>query len=179
MEDSLIDLPSGPLDVYRKKASFNWKDMLRFIDGEDNIIFKVTSDSLKLSLSKAWLKRFIFQIPANYNAKRLKPFISGKCNELIDLLTEAQKMTSETGINRLHQTKMGGRTPHTPKSKEVERVCSKCSFMSLHLILKTISSFELFTYILHRLMWCWWTSQRPHVMFYFENPLNSLWHFCD
>uniref|UniRef100_A0A669E3G6 Acyl-coenzyme A oxidase n=1 Tax=Oreochromis niloticus TaxID=8128 RepID=A0A669E3G6_ORENI len=30
----------GPLDVYRNKASFNWKDMVRFIDGEDIYLFK-------------------------------------------------------------------------------------------------------------------------------------------
>lgn len=35
------DLPSGPLDVYRKMASFNWKEMLRFMDGEEIIAFKV------------------------------------------------------------------------------------------------------------------------------------------
>ncbi|KAM6960287.1 peroxisomal acyl-coenzyme A oxidase 3 [Tautogolabrus adspersus] len=39
--DSLVpDLPSGPLDVYRKKASFNWKEMLLFIDGEEIIAYK-------------------------------------------------------------------------------------------------------------------------------------------
>ncbi|XP_041638400.1 peroxisomal acyl-coenzyme A oxidase 3 [Cheilinus undulatus] len=39
--DSLVpDLPSGPLDVYRKKASFNWKEMLLFLEGEDIIKFK-------------------------------------------------------------------------------------------------------------------------------------------
>ncbi|KAM9335652.1 peroxisomal acyl-coenzyme A oxidase 3 [Symphorus nematophorus] len=39
MEPAVADLPSGPLDVYRRKASFNWKDMLRFIDG-DALAFK-------------------------------------------------------------------------------------------------------------------------------------------
>ncbi|KAK2900310.1 peroxisomal acyl-coenzyme A oxidase 3 isoform X1 [Channa argus] len=34
------DLPSGPLDIYRKKASFNWKEMLCFIDGGDMLAFK-------------------------------------------------------------------------------------------------------------------------------------------
>ncbi|KAF7646834.1 hypothetical protein LDENG_00181690 [Lucifuga dentata] len=39
--DSIVDdLPSGPLDIYRKKASFNWKEMLFFIDGEEAIKFK-------------------------------------------------------------------------------------------------------------------------------------------
>lgn len=40
MEPAIADLPSGPLDVYRKKASFNWKDMLRFIEGDDVVAFK-------------------------------------------------------------------------------------------------------------------------------------------
>lgn len=40
------DLPSGPLDSYRTKASFNWKKMLHFIDGEEILQFKVRSDSL-------------------------------------------------------------------------------------------------------------------------------------
>uniref|UniRef100_A0A3B4A3J0 Acyl-coenzyme A oxidase n=1 Tax=Periophthalmus magnuspinnatus TaxID=409849 RepID=A0A3B4A3J0_9GOBI len=40
MSASVSDLPSGPLDIYRSKASFNWKDMLRFIDGDDIVIFK-------------------------------------------------------------------------------------------------------------------------------------------
>uniref|UniRef100_A0A667ZVK8 Acyl-coenzyme A oxidase n=1 Tax=Myripristis murdjan TaxID=586833 RepID=A0A667ZVK8_9TELE len=30
----------GPLDLYRKKASFNWKEMLLFIEGEDILAFK-------------------------------------------------------------------------------------------------------------------------------------------
>ncbi|MEQ2265926.1 hypothetical protein XENORESO_014836, partial [Xenotaenia resolanae] len=36
----VADFPSGPLDVYRKKASFNWKAMLSFIDGEETLMFK-------------------------------------------------------------------------------------------------------------------------------------------
>uniref|UniRef100_A0A3B4FVY4 Acyl-coenzyme A oxidase n=1 Tax=Pundamilia nyererei TaxID=303518 RepID=A0A3B4FVY4_9CICH len=40
MNRDVADLPSGPLDVYRKKASFSWKDMVRFIDGEDVYLFK-------------------------------------------------------------------------------------------------------------------------------------------
>uniref|UniRef100_UPI0037E821AC peroxisomal acyl-coenzyme A oxidase 3 n=1 Tax=Semicossyphus pulcher TaxID=241346 RepID=UPI0037E821AC len=39
--DSLIpDLPSGPLDVYRKKASFNWKEMLLLLEGEEMLAYK-------------------------------------------------------------------------------------------------------------------------------------------
>lgn len=35
MDQAIEDLPAGPLDVYRKKASFNWKDMLLFLEGEE------------------------------------------------------------------------------------------------------------------------------------------------
>ena len=41
METNFInDLPSGPLDAYRKKASFDWKKMKILMEGEDNIRFK-------------------------------------------------------------------------------------------------------------------------------------------
>ncbi|KAK7910298.1 hypothetical protein WMY93_014982 [Mugilogobius chulae] len=40
MTAEVPDLPSGPLDIYRNKASFSWKDMLRFIEGDDIISFK-------------------------------------------------------------------------------------------------------------------------------------------
>uniref|UniRef100_G3N6R3 Acyl-coenzyme A oxidase n=1 Tax=Gasterosteus aculeatus aculeatus TaxID=481459 RepID=G3N6R3_GASAC len=40
MAHNVADLPSGPLDFYRKKASFNWKDMLFFLEGEDIVAFK-------------------------------------------------------------------------------------------------------------------------------------------
>uniref|UniRef100_A0A3B3RMT8 Acyl-coenzyme A oxidase n=1 Tax=Paramormyrops kingsleyae TaxID=1676925 RepID=A0A3B3RMT8_9TELE len=40
MNQNLPDLPSGPLDVYRKKASFNWKEMATFLEGEEIIAFK-------------------------------------------------------------------------------------------------------------------------------------------
>uniref|UniRef100_A0A8C3QKE1 Acyl-coenzyme A oxidase n=1 Tax=Cyanoderma ruficeps TaxID=181631 RepID=A0A8C3QKE1_9PASS len=39
--DTLLpDFPEGPLSRYRKKASFNWKEMAVFIDGEDIIQLK-------------------------------------------------------------------------------------------------------------------------------------------
>ncbi len=41
MDHKVPDLPSGPLDIYRKKASFNWKDMLNFIDDEEAQAYKV------------------------------------------------------------------------------------------------------------------------------------------
>ncbi|KAF5905433.1 epididymis-specific alpha-mannosidase, partial [Clarias magur] len=34
------ELPNGPLDVYRKRASFDWKEMLRFMEGEEITAFK-------------------------------------------------------------------------------------------------------------------------------------------
>uniref|UniRef100_A0A3B3HVF1 Acyl-coenzyme A oxidase n=1 Tax=Oryzias latipes TaxID=8090 RepID=A0A3B3HVF1_ORYLA len=34
------DFPSGPLDIYRKKASFDWKEMLVFMDGDEILQFK-------------------------------------------------------------------------------------------------------------------------------------------
>lgn len=39
--DGLPDLPSGPLDVYRKQSSFCWKKMMTIIDGEDAVAHKV------------------------------------------------------------------------------------------------------------------------------------------
>lgn len=53
MDHEVADLPSGPLDIYRKKASFNWKDMLHFIDGAEVLAFKVAWDSL-CSLDKKY-----------------------------------------------------------------------------------------------------------------------------
>lgn len=35
------DFPAGPLDQYRSKASFSWKTMRLFLDGEDIIRYKV------------------------------------------------------------------------------------------------------------------------------------------
>ncbi|XP_068163891.1 peroxisomal acyl-coenzyme A oxidase 3 [Antennarius striatus] len=40
MDHEVPDLPTGPLDSYRRKASFNWKEMLKFIEGEENHSFK-------------------------------------------------------------------------------------------------------------------------------------------
>ncbi|XP_053560151.1 peroxisomal acyl-coenzyme A oxidase 3 [Bombina bombina] len=40
-QDALLqDFSHGPLSEYRRKASFNWKDMVMFLDDEDLIIFK-------------------------------------------------------------------------------------------------------------------------------------------
>lgn len=40
-DNLLADFPPGPLSRYRKKASFNWKEMALFIDGEEVIQLKV------------------------------------------------------------------------------------------------------------------------------------------
>ncbi|XP_061137912.1 peroxisomal acyl-coenzyme A oxidase 3 [Syngnathus typhle] len=40
MQQRVADLPSGPLDVYRQKASFPWKDMLVLLEGEDEMALK-------------------------------------------------------------------------------------------------------------------------------------------
>ncbi|XP_067896016.1 peroxisomal acyl-coenzyme A oxidase 3 [Heterodontus francisci] len=37
LDSLLLDFPSGPLDLYRKKASFNWKELALFWDGEEII----------------------------------------------------------------------------------------------------------------------------------------------
>ncbi|XP_016305597.1 peroxisomal acyl-coenzyme A oxidase 3 [Sinocyclocheilus anshuiensis] len=40
MDEGIPDFPSGPLDIYRKKASFSWKEMLQFLEGDEIIAFK-------------------------------------------------------------------------------------------------------------------------------------------
>uniref|UniRef100_UPI00398F3A2F peroxisomal acyl-coenzyme A oxidase 3 n=1 Tax=Pristiophorus japonicus TaxID=55135 RepID=UPI00398F3A2F len=40
LDSLLLDFPSGPLDLYRKKASFNWKELALFWDGEEIIRVK-------------------------------------------------------------------------------------------------------------------------------------------
>ncbi|XP_059932732.1 peroxisomal acyl-coenzyme A oxidase 3 [Gadus macrocephalus] len=40
MDHIVPDLPRGPMDVYRQRASFNWKEMVLFLEGEDNLEFK-------------------------------------------------------------------------------------------------------------------------------------------
>lgn len=52
MDHGVADLPSGPLDFYRKASSFNWKDMVLFIDGKELHQFKVCQF---LSTTLKWL----------------------------------------------------------------------------------------------------------------------------
>lgn len=47
MDHAIEDLPPGPLDVYRKKASFNWKDMVLFLEGEEICALKVNLPQLQ------------------------------------------------------------------------------------------------------------------------------------
>ncbi|XP_012224250.1 peroxisomal acyl-coenzyme A oxidase 3 [Linepithema humile] len=39
-EKLIMDLPSGPLDVYRKRATFDWKSFKLALEGEDDIRFQ-------------------------------------------------------------------------------------------------------------------------------------------
>ncbi len=42
LAEVLADFPPGPLDLYRKKASFDWKKMKLFITEEDLLLFRVS-----------------------------------------------------------------------------------------------------------------------------------------
>ena len=50
MDKLLKDLPVGPLDIYRKKASFDWKLMKFYLEGEDIIHFKVYTVTMYILL---------------------------------------------------------------------------------------------------------------------------------
>ena len=41
MKDIIADLPKGPLDSYRKCATFNWKLLKLNLEGEDFVKFQV------------------------------------------------------------------------------------------------------------------------------------------
>lgn len=43
-EEYLQDFPPGPLDVYRKQATFNWKTMKLTMESESVLKFKVSQD---------------------------------------------------------------------------------------------------------------------------------------
>ena len=40
-EDVLKEFPPGPLDFYRKQATFKWQDMRILVEGEDGLLLKV------------------------------------------------------------------------------------------------------------------------------------------
>lgn len=42
IDEILRDFPSGPLDRYRKQASFNWKKMKVLLIGEEILQYKVS-----------------------------------------------------------------------------------------------------------------------------------------
>lgn len=42
--DLLKDFESGPLDIYRKKATFDWKKMRVFIETENILRYKVKNN---------------------------------------------------------------------------------------------------------------------------------------
>lgn len=46
MANLLHDFPSGPLDRYRGKASFDWKKMRVFLDTEDIIEYEVNINTI-------------------------------------------------------------------------------------------------------------------------------------
>lgn len=52
---NIFDFPPSALDVYRKKASFDWKQMKLLFVGRDMIEFQVCCNLLKLSFTKELL----------------------------------------------------------------------------------------------------------------------------
>ena len=42
LDSILKEFPNGPLTHYRKKASFDWRKMRLFIEGEDIVRFRVS-----------------------------------------------------------------------------------------------------------------------------------------
>lgn len=42
IEKLLPNFPPGPLDIYRKQASFCWKKMITLVDGEDGVKLRVS-----------------------------------------------------------------------------------------------------------------------------------------
>lgn len=43
MSDTIKDFPPGPLDVYRNKASFDWKKLKQFVYTEDELRYMVSN----------------------------------------------------------------------------------------------------------------------------------------
>lgn len=48
--DILKDFESGPLDVYRKRATINWKKMRVFIESEDILRYKVHNNEVIIDI---------------------------------------------------------------------------------------------------------------------------------
>lgn len=51
IKDLLPDFPSGPLDRYRKQASFDWRSMALIIDNEERLKFKVQGNIYVITFS--------------------------------------------------------------------------------------------------------------------------------
>ena len=41
LQEILKDFPAGPLDLYRKKATFKWQDLSLLMNGENSLLLKV------------------------------------------------------------------------------------------------------------------------------------------
>ena len=65
LDEILKDFPPGPLDRYRNKASFDWKQMKIFWDGEDCTLFKVS-----IELIYYVLFYYFLYLTNNVDAKR-------------------------------------------------------------------------------------------------------------
>lgn len=66
LRDILKDFPRGPLCLYRKKASFNWKDMAVLMQGKDALILKVFTIILYyLKISHSAFKVIIYLLAQN------------------------------------------------------------------------------------------------------------------
>lgn len=75
-EEKMMDFPSGPLDVYRQKASFSWKEMLNFLEGEDIQAFKVPSSQFSRYHGNA----VVFIPPACRSNTCLEPWRTTHCS---------------------------------------------------------------------------------------------------
>ena len=68
MKDIIADLPKGPLDPYRKCATFDWKLLKLSLEGEDFVKFQVFRKrfySSNIFNTFPYLK-FLFVIPENF-----------------------------------------------------------------------------------------------------------------
>lgn len=90
MDEGIPDLPNGPLDIYRKKASFSWKDMMRFLEGDKNIAFKVRMlcfyHHLFMCILYVCLGKYKFNDQCCYYSTVISMFIYIKCHNIIQHL---------------------------------------------------------------------------------------------
>lgn len=70
LKQILKDFPRGPLCEYRKKASFNWKDMSVLIQGRDALILKVVYRLNKIFFPLLELKRLFLEQNMEHSGKR-------------------------------------------------------------------------------------------------------------